>query len=95
MIFNTDFKTQISTKFQNIYIDNPNAEFSIDNTDNKYTIASAIFHSGHSINSGHYITYVKINSLWYCMNDNYIKQSSWPTTSNNFTLYLLILKKCN
>ncbi|CEP07193.1 hypothetical protein [Parasitella parasitica] len=43
----------------------------------KYHLYAAIVHTGHTINDGHYVAYVKSsNGIWYCMDNDNVKVAS-------------------
>lgn len=46
-------------------------------TPSKYSLIGVLVHSGFSLHSGHYYSYVKApNGQWYCMNDSSVRRST-------------------
>lgn len=78
---------------KNIKINNINKN--IVNQDNEeYELLGIICHSGcNSLNSGHYVAYVKRgNKVWHC-NDDKINESSFDKYIEGGTPYILLYKK--
>ena len=67
-----------------------------------YELSAVISHMG-SLESGHYICYAKVNSIWFKFDDAFVIKSSWnevSATSAYLSFYLLdiclcTLRKCN
>ena len=60
--------------------------------DSHYELYSVLIHEGFSLNSGHYYSYVKANSKWYCMNDSSVLSTNESTVLRQ-NPYILFYKK--
>ena len=60
-----------------------------------FSLKSIIWHSGQSVNSGHYTSSVKRNGKWYLTNDQDIREfrKFHSTSSDALTPYLLIYQR--
>ena len=56
-----------------------------------FTLLGLIEHHGVFINSGHYVSYIRQNNMWYHCDDKHITETSLLTLSNN--IYLMFYAK--
>lgn len=47
-----------------------------------YELYAVVVHCGSSVDSGHYYTYAKDNSVWFKFNDNFVSSSNFSEFSN-------------
>ena len=62
-----------------------------DSSFHPYSLCGVLTHIGNQINSGHYITEVKINDIWWKCNDDQITQTSFDSLSRQ--AYAFLFKK--
>lgn len=57
----------------------------------KYTLSGAVFHSGNTMNTGHYYSILRRNGRFIQANDEGITECRWPNNSKE--IYMLIYVK--
>ncbi|RYE13736.1 MAG: hypothetical protein EOP45_20745, partial [Sphingobacteriaceae bacterium] len=57
----------------------------------KYTLSGAVFHSGNTMNTGHYYSILRRNGRFIMANDEGITECRWPNNSKE--IYMLIYVK--
>ena len=58
----------------------------------QYSLLSAVDHQGDTIQSGHYLAFVKSGKFWYLVNDNIVKRVSFKSLSSSDNILLLYSK---
>ena len=56
--------------------------------DISYELYAICNHTGSTLNSGHYTTYIKYKDIWYFINDEYVTQES-PVFKNAYILFYI------
>src|SRR5438309_3809196 len=67
-----------------LYFDDPDA--------NTYELVGVVDHYGR-MNGGHYVANVKINSRWFCMNDNFFTEISKSRVVSRQNAYMLFYER--
>ena len=69
-----------------------NIKENITNDNINYKLKGFIEHIGNSMVSGHYVSYIKINNIWYRFNDSNISKKG-PKLKDNTDAYILLYEK--
>ena len=61
----------------------------------KYQVIATIAHKGEYLNSGHYISYILKNDIWYFCSDEEVRPLLKGHEDPTKDVYVLLLKKVN